>query len=201
MALSQGYVGNEQLLEQWNGTVQDSNDTVVESVREMEAEFAKEMEALKESMSFAEEAYKTGADNIRGYIDGAASMQDELVSKYAEMGRAAADAYAQEIRQGKFEAAYADLAQSAKNGAETFLPPTQMAFRPAGQDQQTADIISAISRLVIDHSGSGQSILSSADLRAAFREALAGMRIYLDGRRVGQMMDERQANNNKAWGR
>ncbi len=199
--VAQGYASNEQLLEQWNGAVQDSSNTVVGSVSKMEAEFTEKMEALKESMSFAEEAYKTGADNIRGYIEGAASMQNELVKQYAEMGRAAAAAYAQEIQQGKFEAAYTDLAQSAKDGAETFLPPTKMAFRPVGQDQQTEAIVSALSQLVIDHSSSGQSFPSAADIGAAVREALTGMGFNVDGRRFGQLVDEFQSNNDKAWGR
>ena len=199
--VAQGYASNEQLLEQWAGTVQGSSSTVVESVREMEAEFTRKMESLKESMCFTEDAYQIGADNIRSFIDGAASMQDELVAQYADMGKAAAAAYEQEIQQGKLAAAYTDAAQNAMEKMERFLPSTQLAFRPLGQERQTDAIVTALSKLDFGNSGGGQSGISAADLASAVREALSGASVQLDGRRVGKFITDQQNNDDKSWGR
>ena len=110
-----------------------------------------------QEMDLSDDTYTIGENNIQGLINGTASKQAELVSKYAEMGRAALNAYKREVEQaspskkfrevGRFDiqgiidgaerekehlaAAYTDAAQSALSAMERNLPSSMEAPSPS----------------------------------------------------------------------
>ena len=135
----------------------------------MESDFRSKMgelvndlnDALNE-MDLQEETYTMGMNNIIGLLNGAASQQEALVEQYAEMGRAAMEAYKREVDQhspskkfmqmgsndiqgiiegverekASLAAAYEDSAQAALRSMERAMPST---FRvPQAVDNRTA---------------------------------------------------------------
>ncbi len=141
---------NEQLAK-----VEDGKKNFSTTVAQMEIEFdekmkelGKDLEDAVKDMDLKGDAYKAGWNNIQGLIDGTAAQKQALVRKYAEMGKAALDAYKREVRQaspskafqetGKFDIQgviggaesmkdklsnmYAGIAKAAKNAMEENLP-------------------------------------------------------------------------------
>lgn len=141
---------NEQLAK-----VEDGKKNFSTTVAQMETEFdekmkelGKDLEDAVKDMDLKGDAYKAGWNNIQGLIDGTAAQKQALVRKYAEMGKAALDAYKREVRQaspskafqetGKFDIQgviggaesmkdklsnmYAGIAKAAKNAMEENLP-------------------------------------------------------------------------------
>ena len=92
---------NEQLAK-----VSKGKSAFADTVAEMERDFSNKMDVLVrdmenaiQDMNFSAEAFDIGAYNIDGLIDGTESKKWELVDKYAEMGRAALNAYKREVEQ------------------------------------------------------------------------------------------------------
>lgn len=135
--------------------VEEGKASFSKTVAEMETDFNEQMGTLVQDldkaiqeMDLSDDTYTIGENNIQGLINGTASKQAALVSKYAEMGRTALNAYRREVEQaspskkfrevGRFDiqgiidgaerekenlaAAYADAAQSALSAMERSLP-------------------------------------------------------------------------------
>ncbi len=144
--------------------VEEGKASFSQTVAEMETGFNEQMGTLVQDldktiqeMDLSDDTYTIGENNIQGLINGTASKQAELVSKYAEMGRAALNAYKREVEQaspskkfrevGRFDiqgiidgaerekehlaAAYTDAAQSALSAMERNLPSSMEAPSPS----------------------------------------------------------------------
>ncbi len=158
--------------------VEEGKENFSTTIAEMETDFSEKMEAVVRDldrairdMDVADDAYIIGEDNIQGLIDGTASKRAELVSKYAEMGRAALNAYKREVEQaspskkfkktGRFDIqgiiegaeaekenlsdTYADIARTALESMDKALPSSIVEpSASAISDRQTAAIVSAV---------------------------------------------------------
>ncbi len=216
---------NEQLAK-----VEEGKKDFSTTVAEMETEFDKTMEALEKdmkdtikNMDLKDDAYTAGWNNIQGLIDGTNDQKRALIQKYAEMGRAALDAYKREVRQaspskafvetGRFDiqgiikgaeeekaalsATYAEMARTALESMERGLPSTFVEPRMDTPADQAA-IISELVRSNLSND-SGKSI-SAADIAAAVRDALAGVSVNMNLRKVGEMVTDWQDRNDKSRG-
>lgn len=155
---------NEQLAK-----VEEGKENFSSTIAEMEHDFNEQMEAVVrdlgdaiQDMDLSDETYTIGENNIQGLISGTASMKRDLVAEYAEMGRAAMEAYKREVDQhspskkfmqmgsndilgiiegaerekASLAAAYEDSAQAALRSMERSMPST---FRvPQAVDNRTA---------------------------------------------------------------
>ena len=164
---------NEQLAK-----VEEGKEAFSETVAEMETDFSDQMEELVrdlddaiQDMDLSDDAYQIGENNMQGLIDGTASKKEELVRKYAEMGRAALAAYKKEVEQaspskkfneaGRFdiqgiikgaEAEKANLAETYADAGRTALSamekslPSRVEEPPASAaiNRQTAAIVAAV---------------------------------------------------------
>ena len=165
---------NEQLAK-----VEEGKENFSTTVAEMETDFSNQMTELVrdldkaiQDMDVQNDAYRVGANNIQGLINGTASKRQELINKYAEMGRAALAAYKREVGQAspskkfrevgrydiqgiiggaeaekpKLAAAYEQAAQAALHSMERHLPSTIVEPNAAAvQDRQTRAIVAAVS--------------------------------------------------------
>jgi len=199
------------------------------TVAEMEADFKKKMgdieKDLKDSikkMDLKDDTYKIGSNNMQGLINGTASQKRALIEKYAEMGRAALAAYKKEVRQAspskafyqagsfdiqgiirgaeseraKLDEAYAGMARTALRSMERGLPATFVEPKAVNQRDQTAAIVEAVR----NSNAGGSTALSAADIAAAVRDALSGMSVNMNRRKVGELVDEWQQNNTRSRG-
>lgn len=220
---------NEQLAK-----VEEGKQEFSKTVAEMETDFQGKMDTLVDDlnkafqdMNLKSDAYTIGKNNMQGLIDGTASQRAALVAKYAEMGRAALNAYKREVKQAspskafyqagsfdiqgiisgaesekaKLDAAYSDMAHTALKSMERGLPSTFAEPKSAGQGDQTAAILAALKNLggTAVQSGQGQAF-STADLVAAFREALSGMEWRMNQRKFGELVSTWQTNNARSLG-
>lgn len=200
------------------------------TVAEMENDFDKAMEGLEKdmkdtikNMDLKGDAYKAGWNNIQGLIDGTNDQKRALIQKYAEMGKAALDAYKREVRQaspskafvetGRFDiqgiikgaeeekaalsATYAEMARTALESMERGLPSTFVEPRMDTPADQAA-IISELVRSNLSND-SGKSI-TAVDIAAAVRDALAGVSVNMNLRKVGEMVTDWQDRNDKSRG-
>lgn len=211
--------------------VEDGKKDFSTTVAQMETEFDKKMEALEKdmkdtikNMDLKGDAYKAGWNNIQGLIDGTNDQKQALIRKYAEMGRAALDAYKREVRQaspskafvetGRFDiqgiikgaeeekaalsATYAQMARTALESMERGLPSTfeepRIAYNPA---EQASDIAAAVRSALGNNTGPSAS---AADIAAAVREALAGVSVNMNQRKVGELITDWQDRNDKSRG-
>ena len=175
------------------------------------------------NMDLKDDAYTAGWNNIQGLIDSTDDQKRALIQKYAEMGRAALDAYKQEVRQaspskafvetGRFDiqgiikgaeeekaalsATYAEMARTALESMERGLPSTFMEPRMDTPADQGA-IISELVRSNLSND-SGKSI-SAADIAAAVRDALAGVSVNMNQRKVGELITDWQDRNDRSRG-
>ena len=217
---------NEQLAK-----VEEGKKDFSTTVAEMETEFDKKMEALEKdmkdtikNMDLKDDAYTAGWNNIQGLIDGTNDQKQSLIRKYAEMGRAALDAYKREVRQaspskafvetGRFDiqgiikgaeeekaalsATYAQMARTALESMERGLPSTfeepRIAYNPV---DQASDIAAAVRSALGNNTGPSAS---AADIAAAVREALAGVSVNMNQRKVGELITDWQDRNDKSRG-
>jgi len=165
--------------------VEEGKEDFAKTVAEMETDFNEKMEALVkdlddaiQDMDLADDAYSIGANNMQGLINGTVSRKQELVNKYAEMGRAALAAYKREVGQmspskkfaeaGRYDiqgiingakekeaalgAAYEDAARTALKGMRTYLPSTIEPPTPAAAMRNQAEALKAV---VSDRVGAG----------------------------------------------
>lgn len=211
--------------------VEDGKKDFSTTVAQMETEFDKKMEALEKdmkdtikNMDLKGDAYKAGWNNIQGLIDGTNDQKQSLIRKYAEMGRAALDAYKREVRQaspskafvetGRFDiqgiikgaeeekaalsATYAQMARTALESMERGLPSTfeepRIAYNPA---EQASDIAAAVRSALGSNTGPSAS---AADIAAAVRDALAGVSVNMNQRKVGELITDWQDRNDKSRG-
>lgn len=125
-------------------------------------DLVRDLEDAIQDMDLSDETYTIGENNIQGLISGTASMKRELTAEYAEMGRAAMEAYKREVDQhspskkfmqmgsndiqgiiegverekASLAAAYEESAQAALRSMERAMPST---FRvPQAVDNRTA---------------------------------------------------------------
>lgn len=165
---------NEQLAK-----VEEGKENFSTTVADMETDFSNKMTELVrdldkaiQDMDVQNDAYRIGQNNIQGLINGTASKRQELINKYAEMGRAALAAYKREVGQaspskkfhevGRYDiqgiiggaeaekprlaAAYEQAAQTALASMERHLPSTIVEpSAAAAQDRQTKAIVAAVS--------------------------------------------------------
>ena len=157
--------------------VEEGKDNFSNTVAEMEEDFSekmkglvKDMEGAIQEMDLKDDAYTIGSNNMQGLIDGTASQRQALVSKYAEMGRAALAAYKREVAQAspskkfqqvgrydiegiiqgaeseraRLEAAYTEAAQAALHSMERAMPSTFLEPRNPSPAEQTAAIAAAV---------------------------------------------------------
>ena len=217
---------NEQLAK-----VEEGKKDFSGTVATMETEFDKTMETLEKdmkdtikNMDLKDDAYTAGWNNIQGLINGTNDQKQALIRKYAEMGRAALDAYKREVRQaspskafvetGRFDiqgiikgaeeekaalsATYAEMARTALESMERGLPSTfeepRIAYNPA---EQASDIAAAVRSALGNNTGPSAS---AADIAAAVRDALVGVSVNMNLRKVGEMVTDWQDRNDKSRG-
>lgn len=191
-------------------------------------EVQKDLENAIKDMDLKDDAYKAGWNNVQGLIDGTAAQKQALIRKYTEMGQAALAAYKkavdqhspskkfyqsgsydiQGIIQGaesqrvQMEAEYKKIAQSALGSMEQNMPRSFLAPEKALQNAQASAIAAAMERLNIP--STGQSVqgpaFSAADLAAALRDALSGMSVNMNQRKVGELVTGWQKNNDRGRG-
>lgn len=165
---------NEQLAK-----VEEGKNAFGDTVAEMETDFSEKMENLVkelddaiQDMNLSDDAYEIGENNIQGLIDGTASKRRELINTYAEMGRAAMNAYRKEVAQaspskkfaeiGRYDvegiiggaesekahlaATYEDVARTALDSMRKAIPSnTEEPPASTIADKQTAAIVAAVS--------------------------------------------------------
>ena len=165
---------NEQLAK-----VEEGKNAFGDTVAEMETDFSEKMDNLVkelddaiQDMNLSDDAYEIGENNIQGLIDGTASKRRELINTYAEMGRAAMNAYRKEVAQaspskkfaeiGRYDvegiiggaesekahlaATYEDVARTALDSMRKAIPSnTEEPPASAMADKQTAAIVAAVS--------------------------------------------------------
>lgn len=218
---------NEQLAKVEEGKESFSN-TVAEMETEFKKKMEavdKDLKDAVKDMNLKEEAYKAGWNNIQGLIDGTAAQKGALIAKYTEMGKAAVAAYKKAVDQhspsrefqkagsydirgiiegaeaekAKLDAAYRDMARTALESMRKGLPSTFVEPRVPSQADQTAAIVAAVQGAL----GSGGAVgaaFSAADLAAAVREALSGMSVNMNARKVGELITGWQKNNDRGRG-
>lgn len=223
-ALNEQFAKVEEGKQDFATTVADMETEFQKSMEELVGDLNK---AVKD-MDLKNDTYTIGKNNMKGLIDGTASQKAALVAKYAEMGKAALAAYKREVRQASpskafaqagsydiqgiingaesqkaaLDAAYTDMARTALASMERNLPSTFAEPRIPSQNDQTAAILEALkglSRTNFRPDGQGAPF-SQADLAAAFREALSGMSVNMNRRKVGELLDEWQKNNDRSRG-
>lgn len=135
---------NEQL-----ANVEQGKKTFSDTVAEMEKDFSNKMAELVgdmedaiQEMDLSSDAFDVGAYNVEGLIDGTESKKWELVNKYAEMGRAALNAYKREVDQAspskKFREAGRFDIQGIIQGAEAEKEKLGAAYAQAGRTALSA---------------------------------------------------------------
>ena len=168
-AIVQGGEEDIQALNEEFAKVEEGKRNFSDTVADMEVDFKERMDDLVrdledaiQDMDLSDETYTIGENNIQGLISGTASMKRELTAEYAEMGRAAMEAYKREVDQhspskkfmqmgsndilgiiegverekASLAAAYEDSAQAALRSMERAMPST---FRvPQAVDNRTA---------------------------------------------------------------
>ena len=191
-------------------------------------EVQKDLENAIKDMDLKDDAYKAGWNNVQGLIDGTAAQKQALIRKYTEMGNAALAAYKRAVDQhspskkfyqsgsydiqgiiqgaesqrAQMEAEYKKIAQSALGSMERNMPRSFLAPEKALQNAQASAIAAAVERLNIP--STGQSVqgpaFSAADLAAALRDALSGMSVNMNQRKVGELVTGWQKNNDRGLG-
>jgi len=178
-AIVQGGEEDIKALNEKLAKVEEGKQNFSEVVAEMETEFDEKMSKLVSDlddaiaeMDVADDAYRIGADNIQGLINGAASKRQELINTYTSMASAALAAYKDVMSQmspsrkmfeagafdfqGLIEGAkskeaeiketYGNIARAALEAVERAKPPTyDEPSQIAQQERQTAAIIKALS--------------------------------------------------------
>lgn len=221
---------NEQLSKVEEGKENFANtiaEMETEFKKKMEA-LSQDMKAMVKELELKEASYKAGWNNIQGLIDGTASQKRALVEKYTEMGKAAIAAYKKAVDQhspsrkfreagsydirgiiegaeaekARLDAAYREMAQTALESMRRGMPSTFVEPRSVSQEDQTAAIAAAIKSLRSEiPAQSGQGLpFSQADLAAALREALSGLSVNMNQRKVGELVTDWQKNNDRSRG-
>ncbi len=218
---------NEQLAKVEEGKESFSNSVAEMETRfkeKMEA-VNRDMREMVQELNLKEAAYKAGWNNIQGLIDGTADQKRALIAKYTEMGKAAVAAYKKAVDQhspsrefqkagsydirgiiqgaeaekARLDAAYRDMARTALESMRRGLPSTFVEPRVPGPADQTAAIVEAVRGALGAGTAGGQG-LSAADVAAAVREALSGMSVNMNQRKVGELVTDWQRNNDRGRG-
>lgn len=218
---------NEQLAKVEEGKESFSNSVAEMETRfkeKMEA-VNRDMREMVQELNLKEAAYKAGWNNIQGLIDGTADQKRALIAKYTEMGKAAVAAYKKAVDQhspsrefqkagsydirgiiqgaeaekARLDAAYRDMARTALESMRRGLPSTFVEPRVPGPADQTAAIVEAVRGALGAGTAGGQG-LSAADVAAAVREALSGVSVNMNQRKVGELVTDWQRNNDRGRG-
>lgn len=223
-ALNEQFAKVEEGKESFANTIAEME---TEFKKKMEA-LGQDMKAMVKELELKEASYKAGWNNIQGLIDGTASQKRALVEKYTEMGKAAIAAYKKAVDQhspsrkfreagsydirgiiegaeaekARLDAAYREMAQTALESMRRGMPSTFVEPRAVSQEDQTAAIAAAIKSLRSEiPAQSGQGLpFSQADLAAALREALSGLSVNMNQRKVGELVTDWQKNNDRSRG-
>lgn len=220
---------NEQLTKVEEGKESFSNSVAEMETRfkeKMEA-VNRDMREMVQELNLKEAAYKAGWNNIQGLIDGTADQKRTLIAKYTEMGKAAVAAYKKAVDQhspsrefqkagsydirgiiqgaeaekARLDAAYRDMARTALESMRRGLPSTFVEPRVPGPADQTAAIVEAVRGALGAGAAGGQgAALTAADVAAAVREALSGMSVNMNQRKVGELVTNWQRNNDRGRG-